>query len=187
MATIISRGGKWRVQIRRAGIALSKTFYLKRDASLWAKLTELELDRGMLPAAIKSNPKPRNPQTRDNQTAPKSMTLSDLVTRYRDTITPKKKGQEQETYWLNAFLRHPISALCLSELKTEDFARYRDDRLKTIKPVTLKRQLAVIHNLFEVARDEWSVAIGDNPLDKLHFKAKATKRDRRLKAACMNK
>ena len=168
MATLVSRNGKWRAQIRRAGgPSLSKTFTHKRDAQLWSRQTELELERGELPV--------------DRETQLNGLKLADLVIRYRDTITPKKKGKEQETYWLNAFLRHPISASSVSELKTQDFATYRDDRLKTIKPVTLKRQLAVIHNLFEIARHEWGIAIGDNPLDKLRFKAQATKRERRLK------
>ena len=140
MATLVNRDGKWRAQIRRVGgPSLSKTFTHKKDAQLWAKTKELELERGELP--------------QDRKAELNGLTLADLVTRYRDTITPKKKGREQETYWLNAFLRHPISDLDVSELKTQDFATYRDDRLKTIKPVTLKRQLAVIHTLEYFATD----------------------------------
>jgi hypothetical protein len=36
------------------------------------------------------------------------ITLGDLVTRYRDTVTPKKKGGRDEGIVLNAFLREPI-------------------------------------------------------------------------------
>jgi hypothetical protein len=181
MATIISRGGKWRAQIRRDGVSLSKTFNLKRDASLWAKLTELELDRGVLPTATKTRSKTPSSPPSDERTAPLSTTLGTLIERYRDTVTPKKKGNVQETYWLNAFLKHTICSLELSELKTGHFAGYRDERLAKIKPVTLKRQLAVIHNAFEVARDEWSIPLGDNPLDKLRFKAQPVRRERRLR------
>ena len=62
-----------------------------------------------------------------------------------------------------------------------DFAAYRDERLKTVKPVTLKRELSVIHNIFEVARREWGFPIKDNPIDGLAFKAPDQRRERRLR------
>ena len=62
-----------------------------------------------------------------------------------------------------------------------DFAGYRDHRLQTIKPITLKRELSVIHNIFEVARREWGFPIKENPIDGLAFKAPDQRRERRLR------
>jgi hypothetical protein len=64
------------------------------------------------------------------------VTLSELVVRYRDTVSVKKKGHDREWVSLTAFLRHPICARRLSDLKTEDFAIYRDQMLKTVKPTS---------------------------------------------------
>lgn len=111
------------------------------------------------------------------------VTLGDLVKRYRDNVSTGKRGYEVEVIVLNAFLRHPICRRRLSELQTGDFAVYRDERLKQIKPSTLRRQLAPIHNLFEVARDEWGLPLRENPLAKLSMKAsQVDRRERRLKA-----
>ena len=109
------------------------------------------------------------------------VTLGELVRRYRDTVTPTKRGHGPERIVLTAFLSHSICARRLSELRTADFAAYRDERLKTIKPVSLRRQLAPIHNLFKVARDEWGLPIKDNPLDKLKVQITGGRRERRLR------
>jgi hypothetical protein len=68
----------------------------------------------------------------------KTILLGDLVRRYRDEITPRKEGAAVERVVLDTFLRDPICSLKLSELRTEDFARYRDQRLKKIKATTLR-------------------------------------------------
>ena len=68
--------------------------------------------------------------------------LADLVIRYRGEVVPAKKGADVETIVLNAFLRHPICKKKLSDLTPSDFANYRDERLKSIIPKSLKRQLA---------------------------------------------
>jgi hypothetical protein len=77
----------------------------------------------------------------------KHISLAELVKRYRDTVSIKKRGYEIECIVLTAFLRHPICRKPLSRIRTEDFAAYRDERLRSIKRTTLKRQLAPLHNL----------------------------------------
>jgi integrase len=62
----------------------------------------------------------------------------------------------------------------------DDFARYRDERLETVTPKTLKRQLSPIQNLFEVARREWALPIKENPVQHLSLKAPERRRERRL-------
>lgn len=167
MATIRRHRTKWQVQIRRAGIKpLSKTFAVRKDALEWARHTERLADRHELP----TDPK-----------ALQRVTLGELVERYRDTVSVNKKAYVNERISLNAFRSHQICSKRLSELRTEDFAAFRDQRLKTIKPVSLKRQLDPIHHLFEVARDEWSLPIRTNPLDQLKLKAPTQKRERRLR------
>jgi integrase len=167
MATIRKRGDKWQVQVRRAGHRpFSKTFNVRKDAISWARQSEVQADRAKLP----TDPK-----------ALRRITLGELVRRYRDTVSVKKRAYENERISLNAFLSHPICSKRLSELRTEDFAAFRDERLKTIKPVSLKRQLDPIHNLFEVAKHEWGLPIRENPLNRLKLQAQTQKRERRLR------
>ncbi len=173
MATIRIRGDKWQVQIRRTGNrSLSKSFNRRREAYAWARQMEVKADRRELP---------EDPKVLDRYT------LGQLVERYRDTVSIRKRGVHYERILLKAFLRHPICSKRLSEVSAEDFAAYRDDRLQDIKPASLKRQLAPIHNLFEIARDEWGLPINENPLDRLKLDAPDNRRERRLKEGELEK
>ena len=168
MATIRKRKGKYEVQVRRIGQPrVSRSFIERKDALQWARQMELAADRHDLPATV------------DRKSM--SITLGALVGRYRDTVTIHKRGADNERIALNAFALHPICRKSLAELRTADFAEYRDERLKTVKPISLKRELAPLHNLFEIARNEWGLPIKENPVSRLRFKAKDQRRERRLR------
>ena len=81
----------------------------------------------------------------------------------------------------NAFLRHPICRRPVSDVTTAHFAAYRDERLKDIKPASIRRALVPIQNLYEVARNEWALPIRENPLSKLKFGGSDQRRERRLR------
>jgi integrase len=167
MATIRKRGDRWHVQVRRKGSqTLTRSFAQKRDADRWARDIETAIDQSRLPA---------DPRTLS------SVTLGDLVERYRDAVTPTKRQGDIEKVRLNAFLRHPICAKRLSDLSTVDFAAYRDERLAQVKPTTIKRELGSIRHLFRVALEEWGFPLPANPLDRLRLHAPDQRRDRRLR------
>jgi integrase len=88
MATIRKHRDKWQVRIRRAGLRpMSKSFAVRRDAMEWGRQMEVRADRAELP----TDPK-----------ALERVTLGDLVRRYRDTVSPRKKTAATETIVLNA-------------------------------------------------------------------------------------
>lgn len=166
MASIRKHRGKWQVQVRRKGTRpVTKSFMQHKDAEAWARQTEIEIDRNSLP----EDPRHLNRHT-----------LGELVVRYRDTVTPRKRAAKVETAVLNAFLRHPICSKKLNELGQGDFARYRDERLREVKPRSLQRMLSPIQNLFEIARSEWGLPIRENPIGKLRIIAECNRRERRL-------
>jgi integrase len=167
MAAIRKRKGKYEVQIRRSGLRhISRSFHALKDARTWASYMEVQADRQDLPG----DPK-----------ALQSVTLGELVARYRDTVSTRKRGYEVERIVLNAFLRHPICKRRLSEIATTHFAEYRDERLSQVRPTTLKRQLGPIRNMFNVARLEWGLPLRDNPLAMLRLEAADQRRERRLR------
>jgi integrase len=104
-----------------------------------------------------------------------------LIARYRDAITVKKRGHRDERIVLNAFLLHPICRKRLSQVSVADFAAYRDERLREVRSATLKRQLGIIRNLYEIARNEWGLPLRENPVAKLQFKGADHRRERRLR------
>lgn len=177
MATFRKRNGKWQVQVRRQGSPIqSRSFLSKADADEWAREMERRHDRQELGPDRK---------------VLKSITLAELVERYRDEVLPNKpKSKEVETIILNRFLRHPICRKPLSDLTTADFASYRDERLKEnkqrsdspITPKSLKRQLSPIQNMFHVGIEEWEIPLRCNPLAGLKLQVTDKKRERRLLA-----
>lgn len=167
MATIRQRGEKWQVQVRRAGSgAVSKSFLRRKDADAWAREMEIRADRSDLPP--------------DNSTL-KTITLGDLIGRYRREVTPRKRGAHVEDAVLARMLQDPICKLHLSQLATSDFAGYRDRRLAYVAATTLKRQLNPIQHMFEIAKRDWAIPIKENPVRGLRFKAAMRSRTRRLK------
>src|SRR5262245_4673279 len=108
MATIRRHRHKWQVQIRRAGMkALSKSFHELKDAKAWARQMEVQADRNDLPLDTK---------------VLQQTTVGELVKRYGDTVTPRKRGQFFECAVLKNFLLHPICRRKLSEPLVPHFA-----------------------------------------------------------------
>jgi hypothetical protein len=132
---------------------------------------EAEADRGTLP----------DPKTL------KRITLRELVIRYRDTVSLRKRSANIEHIVLTAFLNHSICDKRLSEVTGAAFVQYRDERLLSVKPATVKRQLAIIRHAFEVAQHEWGLPVKDNPLAKLRWKGADQRRERRLRPGELDK
>ncbi len=151
MASIRKRGEKWQVQIRRQGmLPVSRTFSLREDARKWARQIESEADRRGLIA---------------DQRQLKRLTVAKLIERYRDEVVPAKRGRDIETIILNALLRHRLARHLLSDLCSAMFSGYREERLQSVKPVALRRELGILHNMFEVARQDWGIPLTANPLN----------------------
>jgi len=164
MATIRKRGGSWQAQVRRQGhAAISRSFHRKPDAAAWARLIEADLERSDLPVDRK---RLRTP-------------LSSLLIRYRDEITPKKRGALQERYRIAQLLAHRIATLPLEKLTAAVIASYRDERLESVKGVTLRRELAFLRHIIEIARKEWDYPIA-NPVATIKLPALPVPRTRRL-------
>ena len=166
MATLRKRGKAWHVQVRRKGRpSVTRSFQLKSDAQSWAHQQELDADRQGLPTAHKG--------LRD-------ISVGDVVTRYRDEVVPRKRGAERETVSLNAFLRHPLAKVFLSNLTVGMVNAYCDERLQRVKPGSVNRELDILRHAFEVARRAWDVPLAHNAFAMVTRPKGATPRERRL-------
>jgi hypothetical protein len=103
MATIDKRhNGKWRAQVRRHGMgSVSRNFVSKKAAEKWARETEAALEAGTYA---------HKPKEKAQASQPKLSTLGQLIERYRDEVSSRKKGYAMEFTVLNAFLTHPLAA-----------------------------------------------------------------------------
>jgi integrase len=165
LASIHRRGNSWQVQIRRQGFpSLTRTFRSRADAKLWARQKETELDRGGVP--------------RDTRPL-RSITLRTLLERYRDTVTPRKRGANRELYKLRVLLRHPIAQMSLDRITVAELAAYRDRRLALVKPDTVRREMAILHHCLRLAGEEWDVPVLSNLAGRIRLPPPGLSRDRR--------
>src|SRR6478735_3127133 len=137
MATIRKLRGRWQAQVRRRGVApRAKSFNTKTDAQRWAQDLEAEANRSGWVA--------------DTRLAEKT-TLRELLTRYCAEVTPGKRGAVSEASRINSILRCPMSHRTLAKLTSADVASYRDERLKSVAPATVVRELNTVSHAIETA------------------------------------
>ncbi len=114
IATFRKRSGKWQARIQRQGYPdQCKTLLLESNAEMWARKTEVDLYRGI--RNLKANP---------------NTLLKELVIRYRNEITPKKKFIQQEKYRIAAWQRDLLANYAINKIKSSDIAKWRDKKIK---------------------------------------------------------
>lgn len=168
MATIRKHRQKWQVQVRRLGHPpLSRSFILRSDAQAWARQVETKQDRG-----------DSLPDLRQL----KKITLSDLLERYRTTITIGKRSGKVEAIRITCLQRSPLGKLTLAAATPDRFAIYRDQRLTQVAPATVRKELALLRHVFRIARQEWQLPIEKNPIADLKMPSHGRARTRRIEA-----
>lgn len=165
MASITKRGDyQYQAEVRRKGHPVQrKTFETKKDAQAWAAVIESEMTRGVFV----------------DRTEAEKTTLAEALSRYAREVTECKKSRRTELSCIRKWLAHPLAGRSLASLRAVDFAQYRDSRLKFAAANTVRLELALVSNLFTVARKEWSIAV-DNPISHIRKPSPGRARDRRL-------
>lgn len=97
MGSIQKRPKRYQAQVRRHGLqAVSRTFTTKKDALVWVWGIEARINVG-----------------ETNIATPKAINLGDLLKRYRDEVSPQKKGALTEIRRLDQLLKDAVSkTLC---------------------------------------------------------------------------
>jgi hypothetical protein len=136
MATIRKRGTKHRaryhVQVRRKGTRpITRSFATLHDAKTWARNAEVVLDRQHPADAAQRIPSPPHQHAQEsaqesardhaqelahNHITAQHITLGQLVTRYINSVTIRKRSAAAETLVLRAFCRHRICTTPISDL-----------------------------------------------------------------------
>jgi integrase len=151
--------------VRRKGrTPISCSFHSKSEALAWAREQELEADQG-------------RPQVHRTL---KGITVADIVSRYRDEVVPRKRGADRETLTINAFLRHSLAQVALSDVTTGMVSAYCAERLKCVKPGTMNRELDILRHAFATARRNWDVPLVHNAFADVTRPKGALPRERRL-------
>lgn len=166
MATIRKLRGKWQAMVRRKGMPQrARSFEKRADAERWARDLEGQIDRtgGLI-------------DTR----AAEDTTLRDLFTRYLIEITPLKRSAKSEALRIKALMRQSIASYSIANLSSAVVAEYRDQRLKSVAPGTVVRELQTISHAIDIGRKEWGIRLAENPVKLVRRPSLPRGRDRRL-------
>ena len=116
-------------------------------------------------------------------------TVAEAFVHYRKTVSILKKGYEQERYRIEQILRSFLSSKVARTVSSVDIASYRDHRLaqsnpktgKLLSPSTIRLEMSLLSNFFELGRIEWGICDG-NPVANVRKPKAPPGRDRRLTA-----
>jgi integrase len=165
MASIRKHKGKWQARIKRGAIVTEKSFINKRDAERWARQIEAEIERGEYVP-----PKSSRPEKVE-------ATLHDLLDRYDLEVAPTHRSGT--SHFNIRVLKRTMADTTISKFDAQAVAHWRDERLKSVKPPTVARQLNTLSAILNHARKEWCCAIA-NPIPDIKRPAQSQARTRRL-------
>ena len=168
MASFRKRGsGRWQAQVRKKGYPTqTKSFSTRAAAAQWVRSIEYEMDHGLFVSRNEAN----------------TTTIAELLDRYLQEYTSQKRGAGPEACRIRALLRHPLAKRFIGTVHGVDIAGYRDERLTKVTPGSLRRELTILSQLFEVSRKEWGIYV-HNPVRDIKLPAENSARNRRLQDA----
>jgi len=159
--------GQWQAQVRKKGYPTqTKSFTTRAAAAQWVRSIEYEMDQGVFVSRNEAE----------------TTTLGELLDRYLIEDTADKKGSVSEACRIRKLLRHPLAKRFVASIRGVDMARYRDERLKEVSGPSVRRELTILSQLFEVSRKEWGIFV-HNPVREIKLPRKGKARDRRLQDA----
>jgi len=157
MASIRKHKTGWRVQIDKRGIRKSKVFPTQREAKAWAARTEWEIDNGEKTAA--------------------AMTFAELLDRYGREVSAKKDGARWEILRIERMRHESLGRIKLGDLEAKHFGEWRDERLRVVKPSTVRREMGLLSSAINTAVNEWGL-LPRNPMKGARRPPEGRPRDR---------
>lgn len=83
------------------------------------------------------------------------VTVARLLKRYREEVSPPKKGARWEIIRLQALERDRLAQVRLRQLDAPHVADWQQRRLKAVSSASVRRERNLLNNVFELAIKEW--------------------------------
>lgn len=169
MAVFVARKGGFQARIRRKGWpSESRTFATRRDAEVWARDREREMDRGLYLS----------------RAASETTTLGDLADAWEKKHLAGKRAQ---THYHTCLTRiRTAKALgkgqrAIATLTTAEAAAFRDElEACGLSPSTVRKVLFFAAGLIDFGIEDRGIVIPSNPFRAIRRPAEPRHRDRRL-------
>lgn len=149
MATIRkTTSGRWQAIIRKKGYKpISETFRTKVMAEDWARTREDEMAR----------------RTYADHTVSKNTTVAQLLEKYDEEITPRKKSAVKERSRIR-ILSARLGMFSVAGLAATDVIDYVDERLEDVCSDTIRKELSTLHHAFTAGMALWQMTLPANPV-----------------------
>lgn len=144
MASFRKSGRGWRAEVAKHGIRESATFDTKREAQEWAAARETEISARRTGKVVRK-------------------LLTDVLDQYMQDVTPVKASSRTELLRLKRMQRHPLATRPMQDITAADLAAWRDERLRTVSPASVLREIASLRAVWRQAKKkEWGY-VDHNP------------------------
>ena len=136
MPSVIPAGKRWRAFVATNNIRESKTFETKGEANAWAANRELEIINGGGPRrGLKK-------------------TLHQAFDKFIAEELPNRGGKRWEKIRVERFKRE-LDDVRMDKLGPEHLSEWRNERLKSVKGATVRRDMNLLKAVLETARRDW--------------------------------
>lgn len=175
MAYIRKRGKRWLAEVCRVSLDGSlvreaASHDTKAEALAWATQCEKEIAGG--PSVLA-----------------RRLTFGELLDRYAAEVSPRKRGGRWEQIRIEAMtlgrpdafppvLPDPICQVRVADLDERHFAAWRDRRLRSVTPGTVRREWSLLSSACTVAINEWRL-MDRHPMSRVAHPRDNPARDRR--------
>jgi integrase len=168
MATIRKlKSGRWQVSIRKGNHkAIYKTFTEKAVARKWSNQIEHQIERDVY----------------TDYGDAETITIKDLIVKYRDEIVPEHKAKVSTTHKLNKLMRYSVSCIHLLRLKSADLYKLQKQmQSEGLAPKTVNTYIQLLNQIWTTAKRIWSINLpAQSPFELVSLQKVNNERDRVL-------
>jgi integrase len=170
MATIRKlENGKWQVSIRKSNHkAIYKTFIEKTVARKWAREVESQIEK----------------DTYTDYGNAETITVKDLIIKYRDEIVPEHKAKKSTTHKLNKLMRYPVATQFLLRLRSSHlYQMQKSMKREGLAPKTTNIYVQLLVQIWNTAKSKWSINLpAQSPFELVTLDKVDNERERVLTA-----
>ena len=161
------KSGKWQVIIRKSNHkSIYKTFIEKTVARKWARTVESQIEKDIYT---------------DYGNA-ETITIKDLIIKYRDEIVPEHKAKKSTTHKLNKLLRYDVTNQFVLRLRSSHIYNLQKQlEAEGSAPKTINIYVQFLHQIWNTAKRKWSINLpAQSPFELVTLEKVDNERDRVL-------
>jgi integrase len=171
MATIRKlKSGRWQVSIRKSNHKhIYKTFIEKAVAKRWCREVENQIEKDVYT---------------DYGNA-ETITVKDLIIKYRDEIVAEHKAKKSTTHKLNKLMRYDVSSQFLLRLRSSHvYLMQKKMKQEGLAPKTINIYVQLLIQIWNTAKRIWAINVpAESPFELVTLEKVNNERDRVLTGA----